>query len=156
MSRTARSHSSDRPNHPQRRLLRARRERPRGRGTEQCDELAALLIELHALPHDELRPHRRISDWRRSVSGWSSCAKGPGCSRVPSEGRGCRSCGRSCEDPRGVVPPRLTPMRGFGADGSIQNNSSCLNDLPATLWQPKRGRKAHARHGRARVRLGRR
>jgi hypothetical protein len=37
------------------RLLRARRERPCRRTAEQRDELAALWIELHAIPHDERR-----------------------------------------------------------------------------------------------------
>src|SRR5262245_44031109 len=35
------------------RLLRARRERPRGRAADERDELVPFLIELHAIPHDE-------------------------------------------------------------------------------------------------------
>ncbi len=51
-------------------LLRARRERPRGCGAaEQRYEVAPVAIELHAIPHDERGPHRRISNCRRSVSG---------------------------------------------------------------------------------------
>jgi hypothetical protein len=54
-------------------LLRARRQRPRRcRAAEDRDELAPVLTELHAIPHDERGPHRRISNWRRSVSGYSS------------------------------------------------------------------------------------
>jgi hypothetical protein len=49
-------------------LLRARRERPRGRGAEQGDEIAALqLIELHSMPASQ---DCRISNWRGSVSGY--------------------------------------------------------------------------------------
>src|SRR5262245_46965348 len=47
----------------------ARRERPRGRATKQRDEVAPFLIELHAIPHAERGPRRRISNWQRSVSG---------------------------------------------------------------------------------------
>jgi aminoglycoside phosphotransferase (APT) family kinase protein len=50
-----------------------RRERPRRRSAaEQRDELAPVLTELHAIPHDERGPHRRISNWRRSVSAYSN------------------------------------------------------------------------------------
>jgi hypothetical protein len=61
------------PDHRHRRLLRTRRERPRGyRAAEQRDEVPPVLTELHANPHDERGPHRRISNWQRSVSGYSS------------------------------------------------------------------------------------
>ena len=51
--------------------LRARRERPRrGRAADERYDLAPPLIELHAIPHAERGPHCRISNWRRSVSGW--------------------------------------------------------------------------------------
>src|SRR5262249_8503045 len=52
------------------RLLRARRERPRGRrAAEQRDEVAAFQsIELHSVP--ATKPDRRISNWRWSVSGY--------------------------------------------------------------------------------------
>src|SRR5262249_20424761 len=53
------------------RLLRSRRERPRGRraAAEKRDELAPFkLIELHSVPAAE--PDCRISNWRGSVSGY--------------------------------------------------------------------------------------
>jgi hypothetical protein len=46
-----------------------RRERPRSRAAEQRYEVAPFWIELHAIPHAEWGPHRRISNWRRPVSG---------------------------------------------------------------------------------------
>src|SRR5215470_18074336 len=61
----------EKPDHRHRRLLRARPERPRRRrAAEQRDELAPLddLIELHSIP--EPGPDRRISNWRRIVSGF--------------------------------------------------------------------------------------
>jgi hypothetical protein len=42
---------------------RARGERPGGsRAAEQRDEVPPVLTELHAIPHDERGPHRRISN----------------------------------------------------------------------------------------------
>src|SRR5262249_29215766 len=50
--------------------LQSRRERSHDRrAAPQRDELAPFLIEWHVIPHDERGPHRRISNWRRSVSG---------------------------------------------------------------------------------------
>src|SRR5262249_33431394 len=52
------------------RLLRTHRQRPRSRrAAEQRDEVAALLMELHAIPQAERGLHCRISNWRRSVGG---------------------------------------------------------------------------------------
>src|SRR5262249_27008884 len=46
--------AAEKSNHRHCRLLRARRQRPRGRrAAEQRDERAAFWIELHAIPHDE-------------------------------------------------------------------------------------------------------
>src|SRR5207247_294067 len=66
-----RSHTQE-PDHRDRSLLRARRQRPRRRAAKQRDELAASqLIELHsALPAD-----CRISNWRGSVSGYRSVSQ---------------------------------------------------------------------------------
>jgi hypothetical protein len=55
------------------RLLRPRRERPsRCCTADERDELPPILTELHAIPHDERGPHRRISNWGRSACGYSS------------------------------------------------------------------------------------
>ena len=61
---------SDKPDHRHRRLLCARRERPRGRrAAEQRDEIAPFqLIEVHSVPVNQ-GPSCRISNWQRSVSG---------------------------------------------------------------------------------------
>jgi hypothetical protein len=68
--RYVRSRVVEEPDDRHRRLLRTRRERPCcRRAAKQRYEVAPVVIELHAIPHDERGPHRRISNCRRSVSG---------------------------------------------------------------------------------------
>ena len=56
--------------HGHRRLLRPRRERPRGgRAAEQRDELAPFLIDRIAFGPRQPGPVCRISNWRGAVSG---------------------------------------------------------------------------------------
>jgi hypothetical protein len=43
----------EKPNHWHGRLLRVRRKRPRRRAAEQREEVAPVVIESHAIPHDE-------------------------------------------------------------------------------------------------------
>ena len=51
------------PDHRHRRLLRTCRERPRRRATQQCNELAAmLLIQLHPIPQQRREPEHQDTD----------------------------------------------------------------------------------------------
>ena len=77
---TSPTHVAAKPDHRHRRLLRARRQRPRGRrAAEQRDELASFqLIELHPVPASQSRiaGYRIASD--QSAGSWKARRDEPG------------------------------------------------------------------------------